>query len=151
MLKIKILFLFDKLVHFIVVFCINNKIVGLIANYFVDHTKRKEMKLNTKNNCVLSLLKNGQYKLALEQLYRFFPQVRNFIQKNGGDAQDAKLIFHEALVLFFRKAQEIEFKINEHLYDHIIEIVSQLWKNRLTKLRSSLRLIFALEIKKITP
>ena len=92
------------------------------------------MKLNTKNNCVLSLLKNGQYKLALEQLYRFFPQVRNFIQKNGGNAQDAKLIFHEALILFFRKGQEIEFKINEQLYDHIIEIVRQLWKDRLAKL-----------------
>lgn len=100
---------------------------------FVIHTKRKEMKINSKKNCALSLLKEGQYKLALEQLYKLFPKVLHFIQKNGGNAQDAKLVFHEALILFFRKAQEIEFKINEQLYDHIIEIVNQLWKNRLSK------------------
>jgi DNA-directed RNA polymerase specialized sigma24 family protein len=73
-------------------------------------------------------VREADHKLRLTQLYEStFPFVAKFIAKRGGSFEDAKDIFHDALVIFYEKAAEkqIPHGIDEEKY--IVGIAKHLW------------------------
>lgn len=56
-----------------------------------------------------------------------FPSVANFIRKQNGSMDDAKDVFHDALIIFFEKKIEsnLEIRISDEAY--VYGIVKHLW------------------------
>jgi DNA-directed RNA polymerase specialized sigma24 family protein len=62
------------------------------------------------------------------ELYlRVFPSVANFIRKQSGSLDDAKDVFHDALIIFFEKKLEgnLEIRLSDEAY--LYGIVKHLW------------------------
>jgi DNA-directed RNA polymerase specialized sigma24 family protein len=61
---------------------------------------------------------------------RVFPAVARFIRKQHGSMDDAKDIFHDALIILFEKkvASEIEITVTDEAY--VFGIVKHLWLRR---------------------
>ena len=79
-------------------------------------------------NELTSDVREADHKLRLTRLYEdTFPFVAKFIAKRGGSFEDAKDIFHDALVIFYEKAAEkrIPDGIDEGRY--IVGIAKHLW------------------------
>jgi DNA-directed RNA polymerase specialized sigma24 family protein len=56
-----------------------------------------------------------------------FPSVASFVSQMNGTFQDAKDIFQDALVIFFEKSEDPEFKINTAPERYILGISKHLW------------------------
>jgi len=83
------------------------------------------MEVLERNNQV----RNGiETENAFEKLYeRAFPLVAKFVSKMGGSFQDAKDIFHDALIIFYEKqvANAITIQMADEIY--ILGIAKHLW------------------------
>lgn len=68
-------------------------------------------------------------KKSFEELYeQVFPSVAKFVSQHGGTFQDAKDIFHDALIIFYEKSLENDLYIevaSEKAY--IVGIAKHLW------------------------
>ena len=68
-------------------------------------------------------------KIALEQLYlQAFPLVATYIRKMGGSLDEAKDIFHDALVIYMEKQQDVQLEYSDRSY--ILGIARNLWSRR---------------------
>jgi DNA-directed RNA polymerase specialized sigma24 family protein len=58
---------------------------------------------------------------------KVFPSVANFIRKRNGNLEDAKDVFHDALVVFYEKKsqQEVDISLTDEAY--VFGIVKHLW------------------------
>jgi DNA-directed RNA polymerase specialized sigma24 family protein len=65
------------------------------------------------------------------ELYeRAFPPVALFIRKMNGSFDDAKDIFHDALVIFYEKQQEKTFVLQTSPEAYLMGIVKHLWSRK---------------------
>ena len=63
-----------------------------------------------------------------EELYeQAFPLVARFISKMGGSFQDAKDIFHDALIIYYEKTVKENFKIDAVPEAYVLGIAKHLW------------------------
>lgn len=63
-----------------------------------------------------------------EELYESaFPSVARFVSKMRGSFQEAKDIFHDALVIFYEKCQDRDFSITVSPEAYILGIAKHLW------------------------
>lgn len=63
-----------------------------------------------------------------EDLYlKVFPSVANFVRKQNGTLDDAKDVFHDALIIFYEKKMDecLEVRLSDEAY--IFGIVKHLW------------------------
>jgi len=68
------------------------------------------------------------HKKSFEQLYESgFPRVAKFISKMNGSFQDAKDLFHDALVIYYEKTLDEKFTITTTEEAYILGIVKHLW------------------------
>jgi RNA polymerase sigma factor (sigma-70 family) len=73
-----------------------------------------------------SLLANREQ--ALTQLYeRAFPQVRRYVCRRGGSAQDAQDVFHDALVLLYEQAVGGTLVLTAAPSTYLVGISRNLW------------------------
>lgn len=71
-------------------------------------------------------------KIVLEAVYlKTFPLVAAYIRKMGGSLEEAKDIFHDALVAYMEKKQDIPLQYSEQSY--ILGIVRNLWSKRFSE------------------
>ena len=50
-------------------------------------------------------LKKGNNRV-LAELYKVFPMIKKYVLKNGGDQEDAKDLFQNAVLIFYRNLQK---------------------------------------------
>src|ERR1700748_3568313 len=78
---------------------------------------------------------------AFEKWYeRAFPYVARFVGKMGGSFQDAKDIFHDALVIFYEKTKEENFHLKTAEEAYIWGIAKHLWIRKFNKDKHSVSL-----------
>lgn len=71
---------------------------------------------------------------GLQQIYRLFlPRITSFITRNGGNADDAKDVFQDAILIIYEKAKKDDFKLTSGFYTLLYGVCRNVWGNRLQK------------------
>lgn len=71
-------------------------------------------------------------KIVLETLYlKVFPFAASYIRKMGGTLEEAKDIFHDALIIYLEKGADVSLQYSEQSY--ILGIVRNLWSRRFSE------------------
>ena len=71
---------------------------------------------------------------ALEKLYKeHFPMITRLILNNGGDIDDAKDIFQEAVIILYDKISCGQFVLNSKLKTYIYSVSRNIWLKKLAK------------------
>lgn len=97
------------------------------------------MKFYKNNNVdVLEGIKNGNHAIIKAFYKKHLPSVTQYIQRNSGNADDAKDVFQDALVIVYEKIQKNNLNINCALGTYIYGICKYLWLNRLRRLGKTL-------------
>jgi RNA polymerase sigma factor (sigma-70 family) len=82
---------------------------------------------------ILQQLKEDKYSKALKGLYSIFPSIKQYILKNSGTKNDAEDVFQDALVVVYKKANDINFVLTVSLKTYIEAIAKNLWMQELRR------------------
>jgi len=85
------------------------------------------------DNKIIELLKIGKQNKAFLKLYKNYPQVEKLILSKGGAKEDAKDVFQEALIIFYEKVSNTEFKLTSAIGTYLYSVSRFLWKDELIK------------------
>jgi len=85
------------------------------------------------NGELLLKIRSGNNREALKEMYKPFPSVRHFIKQHGGNEDEARDVFQESLLIFYRNAQKPEFQLTSALGTYLFSICKYLWKDELKK------------------
>lgn len=85
------------------------------------------------NDQILLQLRSGKQKEAVVELYKSFPSIRHFIRTHGGNDDEAKDIFQEALIIFYKNAMKPEFTLTASVNTYLFSVSKYLWKDELKK------------------
>lgn len=93
------------------------------------------------DNELISALKNGNDDLVLSFLYKeVWPKVKHYIKSNKGNEDEAKDIFQDAVIIFYKKAKQDTLPENVNITAYVCLISKNLWINRIKKLNKSIEL-----------
>lgn len=71
---------------------------------------------------------------TLTHLYqRTFPMVRRYVQQHGGTAQDAKDVFHDALITFYEKVVGETLVLSASASTYLVAVCRNLWRQELSR------------------
>lgn len=82
---------------------------------------------------IIELLKIGKQSKAFLKLYKNYPQVEKLILSKGGSKEDARDVFQEALIIFYEKVCNTEFKLTSAIGTYLYSVCRFLWKDELLK------------------
>jgi RNA polymerase sigma factor (sigma-70 family) len=85
------------------------------------------------DNKIIELLKIGKENKAFLKLYKNYPQVEKLILSKGGSKEDAKDVFQEALIIFYQKVVNTDFKLTSAISTYLYSVCRFLWKDELIK------------------
>ncbi|QNL48856.1 sigma-70 family RNA polymerase sigma factor [Olivibacter sp. SDN3] len=95
-------------------------------------SKEERHTLSEDNDIITGILKGK--KGSLEKLYEInFPVVTRMILNNGGDIDDAKDVFQEAVIILYDKVTCGDFKLNSKLKTYVYSVSRNLWLKKLTR------------------
>ena len=77
---------------------------------------------------ILIILQSERPQKALKKLYDYFPQVKRFISKHGGNTDDAHDIFQDALLVLLDKIKQNDFQLSSSLNTYLFSISKYKWK-----------------------
>lgn len=83
-----------------------------------------------KDDKIIEQLKLGNHTV-FKHVYNHYGIVENYILKNSGNKEDAKDIFQNALIIFYKKALEVNFELTSKLSTYIFAIAQNLWLKKL--------------------
>jgi RNA polymerase sigma factor (sigma-70 family) len=73
---------------------------------------------------------------TMEQIYaQTYPMVRHYIREHGGTEEDAKDIFHEAMILYFEKTALEQLTLTCTPSTYLMGICKNLWRQQVEKQR----------------
>jgi RNA polymerase sigma factor (sigma-70 family) len=76
---------------------------------------------------ILIGLKNRK-DIILEYLYKeYFPQIKRIVLTNGGNEQDARDLFQEALIIVFNRLQKNKLVIKSSFHNFFIVLCKFIW------------------------
>jgi RNA polymerase sigma factor (sigma-70 family) len=81
---------------------------------------------------IMTHLANNNYSKAMNGLYGVFPLIRRYIKENNGSEDDAKDLFHDALVILYKKVQE-NYVLYGTLKGYLLAVVKNLWLKELRR------------------
>lgn len=96
---------------------------------------------NWSDEEIIFCLQSGDERsdLALKHLYiQTYPFIRSYIQKNNGSNEDAADIFQDAIIVFYEKVRQKQFKLSSSIRTYLYSVCKHLWLN---KLRAQKKLI----------
>ena len=64
---------------------------------------------------------------------RLFPKINAVVHRNGGDAQDAEDVYHDALMVLFRQVRLQRYDEQYEVAGFVYTVARNLWINRLKK------------------
>ena len=82
---------------------------------------------------IIDLIRKRQQEAAVEKLYDHFPKIRSLVKQKGGSLDDARDIFQESLVIFYRKASDPGFILTSSISTYLYSVCWHLWKDALKK------------------
>lgn len=82
---------------------------------------------------IISEIRQGRREKAIKFLYRELPKIKGNIIASGGDAEIAREIFHDSLVLLIEKVSNPQFELTSKLTTFLFGINRFLWKNELRR------------------
>jgi RNA polymerase sigma factor (sigma-70 family) len=82
---------------------------------------------------ILKMLKSDIPDKGIQKLYTYFPVVKRFVLKHGGQADDAYDIFQEALLIFIDKLRNTDFQLSSSINTYLFSICKYKWKEVLIK------------------
>jgi len=96
----------------------------------------------------VTLTSTARRQVLFEELYeKAFPSTAKFVRKMGGSLEDAKDIFHDALVIFYEKTPELTFTLTTSEEAYLLGISKHLWLRKFKKDRNKIAFdIFEKEI-----
>ncbi|WP_372755165.1 RNA polymerase sigma factor [Labilibaculum sp.] len=75
---------------------------------------------------------------VLNYIYsKFFPSIRNFIENNNGNEEDARDLFQEAIIVIYRKMKKEPLVLTCNFRTYIYSICKLLWLKQLEKRKNS--------------
>jgi RNA polymerase sigma factor (sigma-70 family) len=78
---------------------------------------------------------------AFEEWYESaFPYVARFVGKMGGSFQDAKDVFHDALIIFYEKTRQSDFQLKTSAQAYILGIAKHVWIRKFNKDKNNISL-----------
>jgi len=79
--------------------------------------------------------------ITMEELYESsFTGVARFVSKMGGTLEDAKDVFHDALVVYFEKQEQDTLEINISAEAYVLGIARHLWTRKFNRQKRNVRL-----------
>ena len=86
-----------------------------------------------KDEVVIEKIKKGD-ETAIEYLYKQnYRMMVNLIKKNNGSEDEAKDIYQDALVIFWEKVANNEFKLTSRISTYLYSICNNLWRKELNR------------------
>lgn len=82
---------------------------------------------------ILRLFAEGKRERAFTKLYGEWPKVRRLVIKHGGNKQQARDIFHDALTILYQKVQADRFTLTGSLGGFIYHTARNLWLAQLRR------------------
>ncbi|UOQ64666.1 RNA polymerase sigma factor [Hymenobacter volaticus] len=71
---------------------------------------------------------------TLTQLYQHtFPMVRHYVLQHGGTAQDAKDVFHDALIVFYEKAVAGTLELTASASTYLVAVARNIWRREVDR------------------
>lgn len=90
--------------------------------------------MNSKDKKILEAIREGKDDASINWLYSHtFPKIKNHILKNGGDINECKDIFHDAIIILFRQIRLQQFNENHDIDGYMYVISKNLWIKRALK------------------
>lgn len=86
---------------------------------------------------IIALLNENKTDKAFYKLYKDFPKINKLIQSKGGSKADAEDIFQEALIIFYRKVTESDFKLTAQIGTYLYSVSRFLWNDQLKKKKTN--------------
>lgn len=80
----------------------------------------------------LEELRKGNHSV-FKHFYKHYGIVENMVLGNNGTKEDAKDIFQNALIVFYKNALDPEFKLKAKISTYIYSVSKRLWMRKLTK------------------
>ncbi|BAX80181.1 RNA polymerase sigma factor [Labilibaculum antarcticum] len=75
---------------------------------------------------------------VLNYIYsKFFPSIRNYIENNNGNEEDARDLFQEAIIVIYRKMKKEPLVLNCNFKTYIYSVCRLLWLKQLEKRKNS--------------
>ena len=95
-------------------------------------SKEKKIKLSDDKDLILGIERGEEG--ALENIYKtHFPTIARLILKNGGDLDDAKDVFQEAMIILYDKISAGSFELHSKLKTYLYSVSRNVWLKRLSK------------------
>lgn len=82
-------------------------------------------------NQLLNALRAGDNRAIKELYISAYPACAKLILNNTGTKNDARDLFQEAMIVFFRKIREPQFELTCHVNTFIYSVVRNLWLKEL--------------------
>ena len=82
----------------------------------------------TQDEKIILELKKGNHKV-FKLLYQYYPMISNMIKKNNGSEEDAKDVFQDAIIIFYKKCLEPQFKLTARISTFLYAIAQKKWRN----------------------
>lgn len=89
---------------------------------------------------IIKSIRRGNHNDPVRFLYKEFPKLQAHILKSGGRKEDAREVFHDALILLIEKLSDPSFQLTSQLTTYLFGIARLLWKNKLRKNNKSIEL-----------
>lgn len=86
-----------------------------------------------KDEEIIKHVRSGNHDAPIKVLYKELPKLQALILASGGDKQDARETFHDALILLIEKVSDPSFALTSKLTTYLYGITRLLWKNKLRK------------------
>lgn len=89
--------------------------------------------MNSTQQDFLSIVRSGN-AAGLRAIYKeFLPRIARHIMQKGGNYDDAKDVFQDAIIVLYEKAQQPDFELTSGFYTLLFGICRNIWGNRLQK------------------
>ncbi len=82
---------------------------------------------------IIDLIKSQKPDKVFTTLYKYFPVVKKMIVSNGGRSEDAEDIYQEALIVFYKKAAEADFKLSSSINTYLYSVARFMWMDQFKK------------------
>lgn len=89
-----------------------------------------------KDEKIIEQLKLGN-QAVFKHIYNHYGMVENYILKNSSDKDDAKDIFQNALIIFYKKAITPSFELTSKISTYVFATAQNLWLKKLRDKKNS--------------
>lgn len=86
---------------------------------------------------IIESIRASKTSEAFIRLYDYYPAVKKLIVNNGGNSDDAKDVYQEALIIICKKVRNADFVLTSSLNTYLYSVCNYIWKDELKKRKKS--------------